>query len=199
MFQVKQIVELQTDTVSRWHQEPIDNGYDGLLSIVCRQHAFNYQLWHQEDIARSPDVGDRRIAEVKRKIDQLNQSRNDWIEKIDDWITSHLLQLDIQPAPQARLNTETCGSAIDRLSIMALRIYHLSEQLDRDDVDNHHRTSVEQKIQRCLLQQSDLSQSLAELAEDILDGRKRHCTYRQFKMYNDPSLNPYLYQAREVA
>ena len=196
MIDVKQIVLLQTETVALWHEKPISNPYTEMLQIVCRQHAFNFELWHQEDIARSPQVSDSRIAEVKRAIDRLNQQRNDWIEKIDDWISDYLKARDIKPQPNARLNTETCGSAIDRLSIMSLRLYHLREQLDRVDVDQTHRESVSRKIQTCLLQQQDLSQSLQELAADIQAGRKRHCTYRQFKMYNDPALNPYLYQSK---
>ena len=95
------------------------------------------------------------------------------------------------------LNTETPGSAIDRLSIMALRIYHLREQLERTDVDQQHQEKVENKLAVCLMQQADLSQSLQELLNDIFAGKKRHRTYRQNKMYNDPTLNPYLYAARD--
>lgn len=198
MIDVQQIVQLQTETVAVWHLQPMGNPYTELLHVVCRQHGFNFELWHQEDIARSPQVGDSRIAEVKRAIDRLNQQRNDWIEKIDDWISDYLQTHAIKPQPNARWNTETCGSAIDRLSIMSLRLYHLREQLERGDVDQAHRESVSRKIQTCLLQQQDLSQALQELAADILAGSKRHCTYRQFKMYNDPTLNPYLYQAKAV-
>ena len=80
MVEAAEIVKMQREMVARWHQQPIDNPYSGFLEIACQQHAFNYLLWHEEDIARSPDVGDARIAQVKRAIDRYNQQRNDWIE-----------------------------------------------------------------------------------------------------------------------
>jgi hypothetical protein len=194
MLDVKRVNQLHNETVDRWHHQAIDNPYDGVWSIICKQHSFNFLLWHEEDIARSKDVSDERIAEVKRAIDGYNQQRNDWIEKVDDWLTGYLVESRISPATNARLNTETPGSVIDRLSIQSLRIYHLREQLERSDVDQQHLESVQQKIAKCLLQQQDLSNSLQELIEDIAAGRKRHQTYRQFKMYNDPTLNPALYK-----
>lgn len=194
MLDVKRVNQLHNETVDRWHHQAIDNPYDGVWSIICKQHSFNFLLWHEEDIARSKDVSDERIAQVKRAIDGYNQQRNDWIEKVNDWLTGYLVEARISPATNARLNTETPGSVIDRLSIQSLRIYHLREQLERSDVDQQHLESVQQKIAKCLLQQQDLSNSLQELIEDIAAGRKRHQTYRQFKMYNDPTLNPALYK-----
>ena len=196
MINVTQINKLQRDTVDRWHHDPIDNPFDGLEATICKQHSFNFQLWHQEDIARSRDVSDAQIAEVKRAIDGFNQQRNDWIEKVDDEITAMLKLKDVAVADDTPLNTETPGSAIDRLSIMALRVYHLREQRDRTDADSQHIKKVEQKLAVCLMQQADLSQSLQELLNDIFAGKKKHRTYRQNKMYNDPTLNPYLYAAR---
>jgi hypothetical protein len=203
MIDVLTVNEFHTSSVQRWHLEPIDQPFgDPLLAvetsgnplaIICQQHQFNYLLWHEEDIARSVDVSDAQIAQVKRNIDRYNQARNDWIEKIDDWITSDLQRKSIEPAPRAKLNTETPGSAIDRLSIMALRIYHLEEQLDRTDIDQAHIDKVSHRLAVCRMQFADLSGSLSELLEDIYAGHKRHKTYRQMKMYNDPSLNPYLY------
>lgn len=196
MIDVKKVLQLHANTVARWHEEEIDNPYDGVMSIVCRQHQFNFLLWHEEDIARSPDVGDKKIAAVKRAIDGYNQNRNDWIEKVDDWITGELLERRIAHAEDARLNTETPGSTIDRLSILSLRIYHLDEQLQRKDASSEHLQSVERKLAIAREQMHDLSQSLVELLEDIEAGAKRHKTYRQMKMYNDPSMNPYLYQRK---
>ena len=196
MIDVEKIIELQTTTVARWHREPINNPYDGIESTICKQHSFNYQLWHEEDIARSRDVTDAEIARVKRSIDGFNQQRNDWIEKVDDEITAAVEKLAAASDPDAPINTETPGSTIDRLSIMALRIYHLREQLERDDVSQEHLDSVQQKIAVCLLQQDELKNALQQLLDDIFAGRKRHRTYRQFKMYNDPALNPYLYKAK---
>ncbi len=199
MIDIAQIIQLQTDTVAQWHEGPIENKFTDLLATVCTQHSFNYQLWHEEDIARSPDVSDQEIARVKRSIDRFNQQRNDWIEKLDDQIAELLASHAVTPSADAKLNTETPGSAIDRLSIMSLRLYHLREQLDRADVDQQHRESVQQKINVCLLQQSELAKSLQQLIDDLFAGEKRHLTYRQFKMYNDPTLNPYLYQSAQQA
>ena len=193
MIKVENIVKLQTDTVERWHQEAIDNPYQGFESKICQQHSFNYQLWHEEDIARSRDVTDAEIARVKRSIDGLNQQRNDWIEKVDDEITIAVEQAGVVVDANTPMNTETPGSTIDRLSILSLRIYHLKEQLERDNVSQEHLDSVQQKIAICLLQQDELSNALQQLLDDIFAGNKKHRTYRQLKMYNDPALNPYLY------
>ena len=197
MINVQDIVTLQTETVARWHEEPIDNPYTGLQQAVCTQHQFNFQLWHQEDIARSRNVTDEKIAEVKRAIDGFNQNRNDWIENVDDYISGLVDSSNVTVKDDARLNTETPGSVFDRLSILSLRIFHMEEQLQRDDVDQAHFDSINQKIAICRLQQDELSNSLQELLDDIFAGRKRHRTYRQLKMYNDPSLNPYLYAGKQ--
>ena len=194
MLDVEKIVAMQNQTVDLWHRERATNPYEGWMAIVCQQHQFNFQLWHQEDIARSPDVSDSEIAQVKRNIDKLNQQRNDWIERIDDYLTQYLEESSITAPADARSNSETVGSCVDRLSIMAIRIYHLQEQLDRDDVDEAHVSRVGQRLAICKLQQSDLAQCLSELMDDIRAMRKKHRVYRQFKMYNDPTLNPYLYQ-----
>lgn len=220
---VRQIAQLQVDAVSRWHVSGIDNPYqqtsepnrplpaaapspggagrrrlltDRILEIICRQHQFNYLLWHEEDIARSPDASDQQIAQVKRSIDRYNQQRNDTIEQIDEAFRELLRRWQVEPDRGARLNTETPGSAIDRLSILALRLYHLEEQLQRTDVTDEHRASVREKIAIGRQQHADLSCSLAELLEDIFAGRKRLKRYRQMKMYNDPALNPYLYASK---
>lgn len=198
VIDVTEVLALHEATVGLWHQQPIENTYHGWLNIVCQQHIFNFELWHQEDIARSPAVTEAQIATVKRAIDRLNQARNDHIEKIDDWITEQLESRSISPSSEARQNTETPGSAIDRLSIMALRLYHYEEQLQRDDVGEDHVQRMHVRIALCRAQKNDLSQSLRELIDDILAGRKRHKTYRQMKMYNDPSLNPYLYAPNKV-
>lgn len=202
-FQPKSFVQsvnnLHRETVVRWHQTAPDNLYRDLLAVVCQQHQFNYLLWHEEDVARSPDVSDARIAQVKRAIDGYNQQRNDYIERIDEALLDVLADAGAVPAADARLNTETPGSSIDRLSIMSLRIYHLQEQLQRKDVDADHVQRVQERLQRCTIQQADLSSSLAELLTDLAAGRKLLKVYRQMKMYNDPTLNPYLYRRTQQA
>ncbi|WP_254508844.1 DUF4254 domain-containing protein [Anatilimnocola floriformis] len=195
MHRIAEITELHAHLIARWHQQPIENHYTGFLNLVCQQLTFNYQLWHEEDLARSKDVPDSTIAQVKRAIDRFNQQRNDYIEKLDDWLTEELAHRQITPQPAATQNTETVGSSIDRLAILALRIYHLQEQVDRRDATHEHRAGVARKLEVAHAQHHDLSQSAQELLSDIFAGRKKHKTYRQMKMYNDPTLNPHLYRA----
>lgn len=194
---VEQVLRLHTEAVERWHHQPLDNPHEGIYADVCQQHQFNFLLWHEEDKARCPDADDAIIASVKRAIDGYNQQRNDWIERVDDRLTELLETYRIEPAESARLNSETPGSIIDRLSIMALRIYHLHEQLDRADATAEHRQKVEERLRICEIQRADLALCLDQLWEDICQGIRRHRTYRQFKMYNDPTMNPYLYRANQ--
>jgi hypothetical protein len=201
MIDVREILALHADTVQRWHREEIDNRYEGFFEVVCRQHEKNFLLWHQEDIARSPDVSDSDLAGVKRSIDKLNQQRNDLIEQIDDYLLRELNAKGVIPWKSARLNTETPGSVIDKLSIISLRIFHMEEQVFRVDATDEHRAKVKAKLDILHEQHLDLGNSLCELFDDIFAGRKRLKVYRQFKMYNDPTLNPYLYNSnrRNVA
>ncbi|TWT83219.1 hypothetical protein CA13_46820 [Planctomycetes bacterium CA13] len=193
---VSQLTKLQIETVKRWHSEPIENTYSGFEAQVCQQHEHNFRLWHEEDTARSPSATDSEIANVKRAIDRLNQARNDMIEKLDDAITEMLCDAGIALAQSKPINTETPGSAIDRLSIMSLRLFHYGEQLEREDADAEHKRKVAERIALCEQQHGDLSNSLQELLDDIFAGRKQHKTYRQMKMYNDASLNPAIYKSK---
>ena len=197
MINIPEVTDLHRAMVIRWHAQDVDNPYEGFMALACEQFSFNFLLWHEEDIARSPDVGDAKIAEVKRNIDSHNQNRNDWIEKIDDWLTEQLDMHGLVPEKNAPMNTETPGSVIDRLSIMALRIYHMEEQRDRDDASGEHREKAEQKLAVCMMQLDELAAALEHLLAKIQDGKVRHRTYRQFKMYNDPTMNPYLYKAQK--
>jgi hypothetical protein len=197
MESIARICQLHHQLCVRWHAQPVDNPHEGLLGLICQQFSFNFLLWHEEDIARSREVTAERIAEVKRAIDGYNQKRNDYIEKIDDWITEELGRRGITPQQDTRQNTETAGSAIDRLSILTLRIYHLEEQRDRPDATAEHRQNVTTKLAIALAQFDDLSRSAQELVDDLFAGLKRHKTYRQLKMYNDPTMNPYLYKAQQ--
>ena len=160
----------------------IDVDEIGSMQIEC------VKRWHLEPIDNPCDI-DGSMSSLAATVCQ----QNDWIERIDDWITEDLSLQSIQSVEGAKLNTETPGSSMDRLSIMSLRIYHLEEQLSRVDVDESHREKVNNRLAICRLQRHDLSQSLKELLDDIYRGAKRHRTYRQMKMYNDPTLNPYLY------
>ncbi|NUQ62612.1 MAG: DUF4254 domain-containing protein [Pirellulales bacterium] len=199
MVDVQAITQLHRICVERWHRRDIDNPYEGFLRLVCEQHERNYRLWHEEDIARSKDVADKDIAQVKRNIDRLNQQRNDLIERLDDALIAELAMTEVVPVAGARLNTETPGSVIDRLSILALRLYHMQEQADRSDADPQHCEKAKARLVVLREQHSDLSNALTELLADLFSGRKRLKVYRQFKMYNDPTMNPYLYAAKKPA
>ena len=197
MIDVRAITELHQSSVARWHHGPIDNPHEDFLALVCRQHECNFLLWHQEDQARNPDATDATIAAVKRAIDRLNQQRNDAIEALDDFLLRNLAAWSTRLRPRARLNTETPGSAIDRLSILALRIYHMEEQAGRADANDGHRAQAAAKLAILRQQHQDLAKSLGQLLKDILAGRKELRVYRQFKMYNDPAMNPAIYGAQK--
>jgi hypothetical protein len=196
MIDVRSITDLGRLAVHRWHrQSEPDNLYEGFLGLVCAQHQCNYLLWHEEDIARDPQASDARIAQVKRNIDRLNQQRNDRIEQLDEALVRKLEEEGIAVSHNAPVNTETAGSVIDRLSILALRIYHMEEQVERADADDSHRQRASQRLAVLYEQHRDLSRSLGDLLLELFAGRKRLKIYRQFKMYNDPSLNPRIYGA----
>ena len=200
MIDVRAILDLHETTVAGWHEREIDNPYEGFLRLVCLQHQQNFRLWHQEDIARSPDVTDAEMAGVKRAIDRLNQQRNDLDRaagRFPAWPS--LSAAGVEPQPEARLNTETPGSAIDRLSILALRLYHMEEQARRTEADESHVAKAKARLEILRQQRRDLAASLGELLADIFAGRKRLKVYHQFKMYNDPTMNPYLYARKKPA
>ncbi len=190
---VIEIARLHTVSVERWHHTEIIISQTGFLSLVEEQHARNFRLWHEEDKARNPQATDAVIAGVKRNIDSLNQQRNDLIEQLDDAIYQAIVQNAVQVHEEARLHTETPGSVIDRLSIMALRIYHYEEQSTRGNVDSDHHTKASSRLAVCRQQHTDLAGSLQRLLDDLFSGLARHKTYRQLKMYNDASLNPAIY------
>ncbi len=197
MIDVRQITAMHTNTVRLWHSQPVENPHRDFLYVVCEQHRYNFLLWHEEDIARSPTASDQEIVRVKRAIDQLNQKRNDWIERIDDHFKRALDERRIVPVSTARWNTETPGAAIDRLSILALRIYHMEEQAERADATPEHAEKCRSKLEMLGVQHEDLSTALSELLADLFTGRKRLKLYRQMKMYNDPTMNPQIYQAEQ--
>jgi Protein of unknown function (DUF4254) len=194
MFDIRRIAALQEACISRWHEQPLDKPCDGFMGVVCDQLKFNFLLWHEEDKARDPTADDSEIARVKRSIDRLNQQRNDGIERLDEWISQELTGRGVLADADALPNTETLGSTIDRLGILALRIYHLREQMEREDVDDAHRENVGRKLYLATVQHDDLTRAAQVLADDLATGRKRHQTARQLKMYNDPTLNPHLYR-----
>ncbi|MFM1996333.1 MAG: hypothetical protein RLZZ111_720 [Planctomycetota bacterium] len=180
--------------VAHWHAVEPAHAEQGLGGRICDLHRFNFLLWHEEDIARSPDVTDARIAQVKRAIDKYNQARNDAIEKVDDWLIEELGRRGIVAGPQAPAATETPGSAIDRLSILELRRFHMREQIDRTDATAEHREKAAARLAVLDMQRSHLVDALARLVDEIFVGQRPLRVFRQMKMYNDPSMNPYLYK-----
>jgi hypothetical protein len=148
--------------------------------------------WHVEDEVRRPDINPAEALGLKRRIDQLNQERTNQVELIDDHFVA--LFANITPGPGARLNTESPAWAIDRLSILALKICHMHIESAREDASPSHREACGRKLAVLLEQRQDLSQSIDELLGDMAAGAKRMKVYRQMKMYNDSSLNPVLYK-----
>ena len=185
--------------VAEWHV--VDPGHHSaeLEARICDLHKFNFQLWHEEDIARSPEVTDARIAEVKRNIDRFNQARNDAIEKVDDWLVSELARRGIEPRTGAAAATETPGSAIDRISILELRRFHMREQIDRADATQEHREKAATRMAVLDAQRGHLVAALDQLLAEIFQGQRPLRVFRMMKMYNDPTMNPYLYKARGQA
>ena len=148
--------------------------------------------WHYEDIIRDPHIEPIDAVMLKRRIDRSNQDRTDLVEQIDSYFRQKYS--DVKVLPDARINTESPAWAIDRLSILALKIYHMREQVERTDASAEHRQKCQEKLNVLLEQQKDLSLAIDQLLEDIEAGRKYMKVYRQMKMYNDPSTNPVLYK-----
>lgn len=195
MISVSSVIGLQDDAVTRWHCEPIAIHQIDVEAIVLANHEINFRLWHEEDQARDPKATDSSIATVKRSIDRLNQLRADSIERLDDAIDQWILNQTIAVSSDL-LNTETPGSAIDRLSILSLRIFHLDEENHRARIADATRQRVTLSLRVAKQQRTNLATSLQQLLNDLATGAKRHQTFRQLKMYNDPELNPVLYQKR---
>jgi hypothetical protein len=173
---------------------------------IERNHRFNSLLWAQEDLARRTQVSADEIAANKRAIDGFNQARNDATERLDEVLLIALGLVDADSAatdvpvstaaPGARLNSETAGAMIDRLSILCLKVDAMNRQTQRDDVDESHRVSSRARLERLIEQRDDLARCFDELLADSLAGRAYFKVYRQFKMYNDPRFNPALVAER---
>jgi len=194
----------QVQSTADWHAtEPEDatGAEEGaelknLKGLVLAQHLMNFKLWHVEDIARRKDVGPEVIADCKYRIDGLNQRRNDFMEKVDACIVGMIAPMlpPVADGAMLRHNTESLGMSVDRLSILSLKIFHMREQTERTDVDEAHRASCRDKLTVLQEQRADLARAVLELLDDYRTGVKRPKVYFQFKMYNDPSLNPQLYK-----
>ncbi|BDQ35426.1 DUF4254 domain-containing protein [Pseudodesulfovibrio portus] len=202
---IQDAVKHQLRSVMDWHYgEPVYDGdpeddlagIPGFRELVGRQHWTNFQLWHVEDRARRQDVDAKVIADCKYAIDKLNQKRNDLIERVDECLIGLIDSLLPEDGVE-KYNTETVGAALDRLSIQALKIYHMDEQCRRKDVDQDHKEACGGKVLTLKQQHEDLEQAILELIDEYAVGVKKPKVYFQFKMYNDPKLNPELYETNK--
>ncbi len=177
--------------IAGWAASGAAGGRDALWRAIEDNHRCNCLLWDEEDLARRRSVPDAEIAKNKRAIDGHNQKRNDAIERVDEQLLA--LFSSIRTSEQARLNSETPGAMIDRLSILSLKIHHMRLQTQRTDVDRAHIDNCVSKLDRLNEQRADLASCLDRLLADVERGEARFKVYRQFKMYNDPALNPAIY------
>lgn len=182
-----------TDDVNRKCPNPYQEGsLEFLLYAKCWIDAVQ---WHLEDIIRDPAIDPEKALSIKRWIDRSNQERTDMVEFIDSYYLDKFK--DVVPAENAKINTETPAWAIDRLSILALKIYHMQVEASRKDADEEHVRKCSEKLAVLLQQRKDLTTAICELLEDIGSGAKYMKVYKQMKMYNDPSLNPVLYASKK--
>ena len=182
-----------------WHKDdaaqPIS--INALDAAILAQHRANYELWHIEDAARAPGIDDATLAENKRAIDRVNQRRNDLAEACDMLLLSLLLPHQL-PHPEAELNSESPGLMIDRLSILALKLFHTREELARPTAPAGHAHHNGERLGILLEQRSDLQLALERLWRRVLSSERGFKVYRQLKMYNDPNLNPVVYGLRKA-
>jgi hypothetical protein len=190
MLHAPSILALHDRATEAWHRGLLfDAPADAFAGLVHTQHRANYDLWHEEDKARSPLASDHDITEVKHAIDTFNQRRNDLVEQID----ALLLSVAGAQNEASPLHSETPGLMIDRLSILELKLYHTAEEVHRANASEQHRQKNRDRLDVLQHQRGDLATCLDELWGQVLAGQRRFHLYRQLKMYNDPELNPVLY------
>lgn len=181
-----------TDNVDAPEKNPYSDG--SIEFLLYKKNWIDTVQWHLEDIVRRTDIDPSEGIAIKRRIDLSNQDRTDVVEYIDSYFLDKYKS--VMPAANASINTESPAWAIDRLSILALKIYHMQAETHRTDVSEEHKITCGQKLNILLEQQKDLSKAIDDLLDDIAAGKKIMKVYRQMKMYNDPNLNPALYQKK---
>lgn len=189
MLDAFSITGMQDERTLAWHGAEGVADSVGLMALVEKQHRANFDLWHEEDKARDPGASDAEITAVKRAIDVLNQRRNNLMEEVD----TLLLTLAGEQNLAAPLHSETPGMMIDRLSILALKIYHTREETRRESATETHRQKNALRLAVLEEQRGDLAGCLDALWAEVANGTRRFKLYRQMKMYNDPELNPVIY------
>ncbi len=194
MIDADEISRLQDEWTRRWHMADEELEAEGGSVLIRQNHRANFDLWHEEDRARDPEATDGEIARVKRTIDGLNQRRNDLVEALDqELLTAAVTGMEAS----APLHSETPGMMMDRLSILALKIFHTREQMERPEVSEAHRQRSAERLRVLEEQRRDLRECLGALWSEVQGGRRRFKIYRQMKMYNDPELNPAIYKGRK--
>ena len=181
------------DDINRLASNPYDK--KDFEHLLYEKNWIDTVQWHYEDIIRDPDIDPNEGMSLKRLIDSSNQNRTEMVEYIDSYFLK--LYSNVSPKPDAKVNTESPAWALDRLSILILKIYHMKEESLRKDVSEQHRNTCNEKLQVLLEQQKDLSESIDKLLEDLSKGEKKMKVYKQMKMYNDETLNPVLYKKDE--
>ena len=181
------------DDINRAASNPYDK--KDFEHLLYEKNWIDTVQWHYEDIIRDPDIDPNEGMSLKRLIDSSNQNRTEMVEYIDSYFLK--LYSNVSPKPDAKVNTESPAWALDRLSILILKIYHMKEESLRKDVSEQHRNTCNEKLQVLLEQQKDLSESIDQLLEDLSKGEKKMKVYKQMKMYNDETLNPVLYKKDE--
>lgn len=177
--------------------QPISNPYSkgSIEHLLYAKNWVDTVQWHYEDIVRDPNIDPVAALDLKRKIDASNQVRTDMVEYIDSYFLDKYK--DVQPKATAKINSESPAWAIDRLSILALKIFHMAEEANRPDASEEHRAKCQEKLNVLLEQRKDLSTAIDDLLTDIENGDKYMKVYKQMKMYNDEDLNPVLYQGKK--
>ena len=181
------------DDINRLASNPYDK--KDFEHLLYEKNWIDAVQWHYEDIIRDPDIDPNEGMSLKRLIDSSNQNRTEMVEYIDSYFLK--LYSNVSPKPDAKVNTESPAWALDRLSILILKIYHMKEESLREDVSEQHRATCNEKLQVLLEQQKDLAESIDQLLEDLSKGEKKMKVYKQMKMYNDETLNPVLYKKDE--
>ena len=201
MLNALEITRLHDQATVRWHQvpptpnPPCPAASAELFELVLTHHRANFDLWHEEDKVREPDASDAKVAHLKRSIDALNQKRNDLVEATDRL----LLAAAGEQNPDAPLQSESPGLILDRLSVLALKLYHTAEEAHRPAASDAHRQRNLARLALLQEQRDDLAGCLDQLWQQVRSGHRRFKLYRQLKMYNDPDLNPVIYAHKSDA
>jgi len=197
MITTKKFNEIFEKTIEEYHiKDDVNQEFkskypeNSLEYLLHKKNWIDTVQWHLEDIIREPSINPEKALEIKRRIDKSNQDRTDLVETIDDYFFEQFK--NVQPLPDAFINTETPAWAVDRLSILNLKIYHMRQEAERKDADEEHRNKCSFKLKVLLQQREDLSLAIEQLFDMLKKGKAVIKTYKQMKMYNDPNLNPVL-------